>query len=208
MTARSGPSRDGALYLLRIEIDGHFHGSGDVPKPWVAKITGACERYGLRREFVDRMNDWRDARRACSGNTYGVVATFPLRGGALYEVSRLRGTSSKRYVSREFVEIVDGKQVAVKPLAALARAEGHGDPVTVLRVQESQPYPWVAEVSGLGTPQRLGFVIDDMCRLYRLRVGRVYEVMEDERRRLALATERGAHPISEQEALALLRGAA
>lgn len=31
----------GAIKMLRIEVDGHFHGSSDVPRPWVARIDGA-----------------------------------------------------------------------------------------------------------------------------------------------------------------------
>jgi len=86
----------GALYFLRIEVDGHFHGGPPV-KPWVAEITGTCPRYGLARDFIRPMNDWAGARVAWSGNTYGVIATFPLREGRLYEVQRCEGNSSKRH---------------------------------------------------------------------------------------------------------------
>lgn len=84
----------GRMKLLRIEVDGHFHGSPVVPRPWVAKITGTDPRFGLRREFVQTLNDWEHARRACSGNLYGVVANFPVREGHVHEVSRLRGSPS------------------------------------------------------------------------------------------------------------------
>ncbi|HEU4732408.1 MAG TPA: hypothetical protein VFT22_31150 [Kofleriaceae bacterium] len=57
------------LYMLRIEVDGHFHG-GPPPKPWVARIHGPSEQYGLAREFIRAMNDWKDAHRAWSGNLW------------------------------------------------------------------------------------------------------------------------------------------
>lgn len=53
----------GALKILRIEVDGHYHGSSDVPKPWVAQIDGVDAKYGLARTFVQRLNDYRGARR-------------------------------------------------------------------------------------------------------------------------------------------------
>jgi hypothetical protein len=168
------------LYLLRIEIDGHFHGSPDVPKPWVARIDGTCEKYGLKREFVQRMNDWRDARRAWSGNTYGVTATFPLRGGHVYEVSRTRGKPSKRYVAREFMRIdTAGKRHSITPDEALATATGcDGTSATLLRMREpdADERVWVAEVTRLGMPSILGWVVVDGERRYLLRHGGLYEV--------------------------------
>jgi hypothetical protein len=175
-------TQDGAvspLYLLRIEVDGHFHGSSDVPKPWVARIDGMCEKYGLRRSFVEKMNDWRDARKAWSGNTYGVVATFPLRGGHVYEVSRTRGDSSKRHVAREFVRIDDaGKRHKITADDALAHAERYEGPAALLRMDEPEPQTrsWVAEVARLGMPRVVGWVVVDGARRYRLRPGRLYEV--------------------------------
>ena len=159
------------IHMLSIEIDGHFHGRR-APRPWVAEVVGTCPQYGLRREFVPALNDWEDARRACSGNLYGVVANFPLRDGRLYEVSRCRGRSSKRYVAREFV-VPNGPQlVECTPDEALARADG-GGPATILRVQEDEdPRPWVA---GDVWP---GFVLVDGWRRYRLHEGRTYQVCE------------------------------
>lgn len=116
----------GQLYILKIELDGHFHGSPDVPRPWVAQITGADPKYGLARTFVDAKNDWSQASRARSGNIYGRVACFPLRDGNLYEVQRCRGSSSKRHVVREFLAIEGGKRVPLEPLEALARLDGGG----------------------------------------------------------------------------------
>jgi len=178
----------GRIKMLSIEVDGHFHGSSDVPRPWVARIDGTDPKYGLARHFVQKLNDWEHAKKAWSGNLYGVVATFPLREGNLYEVSRLRGSSSKRHVAREFLRVELGKYIKLEPLEALALAERHDGPVTVLRVDDTDDRPWVAEITGLGMPRVLGFVVLAGQRCYRLRHGRVYEVRdivgESERRRL------------------------
>lgn len=194
--------------MYRIEVDGHFHGSPDVPRPWVARIDGTDPKYGLRRTFVDRLNDWKDARVACSGNLYGVVATFPLRDGGLYEVSRLRGKPSKRHVAREFWRLDDGKMTEIEPLDALAAAERHDDEVTVLRVAENpENRPWVAEIAGLGMPTKLGFVVVEGRRIYRLRHGRLYEVREvvagEERRRFLLSGD-DLRELAQREALSWL----
>lgn len=195
----------GQFYMLRIEIDGHFHGSPDVPKPWVARIGGVDEKYGLAREFIKPMNDWRDASKAWSGNTYGVVATFALREGALYEVCRLRGRSSRRHVSREFVWVEDGKMHPRAPDDALAHAEGYDGPVTALELRDDEPCPWVAHVTGLGTPRKLGFVVVDGMRRYRLRPGALYEISEPARERRVFATADGrVEYLSERAALELL----
>ncbi len=193
----------GALYILKIEIDGHFHGSSDVPKPWVAEIGKPCPRYGLERTFVQTMNDWSGARRAWSGNVYGRVAHFPLRDGKLYEVSRCRGNSSKRYVAREFVAIERGKRVEVTADEALARADG-GKPSVLCRVPEDRDNAsWVAQVTGLGTPPRLGWVVVGESRHYRLRSG-LFEVVERERRRFVASDGQSIEALSEKEALAWL----
>lgn len=195
----------GPLSILRIEVDGHHHG-GPPLKPWVAEITGTCPRYGLAREFVRAMNDWRDARKAWSGNVYGKVATFPLREGRLYEIARARGRSSRRYLAREFYIVERGKRVRRTPDEALAIADG-GGPATLLKVDEpgvgESERTWVARVTGLGTPERLGFVLVDGERWYRLRVG-VHEVVEAGARRLVGVRDSAVLEIDEQEAMAWL----
>lgn len=191
----------GALKILRIEIDGHFRGSPDVPRPWVALITGVDRKYGLARTFVDRLNDYRTARRANSGNTYGVVAAFPLREGNLYEVSRLRGSSSKRHVAREFVLVESGRLAQMEPFEALARAEHYDGPVLEYRVPDDTE---VSLVRGLGTPEILGFVLVDDLRHYRLRVGAIHEVTAGTERRLVIAGVARTHRVSQAEALAHL----
>jgi hypothetical protein len=187
----------GRIKMLRIEVDGHFHGSAEVPKPWVARIDGTDPKYGLRRDFVQKLNDWADARRACSGNLYGVVASFPLREGNLYEVSRLRGSSSKRHVAREFVATADGRLCQLSPIDALARVEQHTDPVTIQRLPEGDVR--VHELGGVGAGRVMGWVVIDGMRHYRLRYGQLYEtVVGDERSlvvggpKLAKLDQRGA----------------
>jgi hypothetical protein len=123
--------------VLTIEIDGHFHGSSDVPRPWVATILGTDPKYGLRREFVRAMTDWKDAHVAWSGNVYGREARFLLRDGNLYEVSRLRGKSSKRYQAREFLAVEGRKRIKLEPEEALARVDGLGECAT-LRIPEDR----------------------------------------------------------------------
>lgn len=167
------------ITMLSIEIDGHFHGSPEVPKPWVAEIQGPCPRFGLKRSFVQNLNDWKGAHVANSGNLYGVVARFPLRSGRLYEVSRLRGTSSRRYVSREFVALSeDGKRKRIDPEEALSRACGTGTRFELDEPDKAESKrTWVARVTGLGTPTRLGFIVDNHKRVYLLSRG-LYEVAD------------------------------
>jgi hypothetical protein len=192
------------LKMYKIEIDGHFHG-GPPPKPWVAKIVGVDpERFGLRREFVKAMNDWKNAHAAWSGNLYGVVATFPLHDGNLYEVSRCRGKSSKRYVAREFYSLIGGRMIERTPDEALAIAEGAAGPARVLEVRDDpDDRPWVAEVAGLGTPRRLGWVVVDGKRHYRLWPGRVYEVGEKGDRKLLTVEGDRIVRLTQKEALRL-----
>ena len=205
--------------MLRLEVDGHFHGGPPV-KPWVARIGLPSERWGLEREFIQPMNDWKSARRANSGNLYGVVATFVLREGELYEVQRCRGNSSKRHVVREFRWIEGGKQHERTPDEALAWAEAQAEPkradepAVVLRVRETQDRPWVAEVTGIGTPKRLGFVVDASAgeRRYRVREGHLYEVREidardRERRSIVQAVSGSLVYLSQEEAFAWLKQA-
>jgi hypothetical protein len=190
----------GRFYVLKIEIDGHFHGSSDVPKPWVAQILGTCPKYGLNREFVNPMNDWSQAHQAWSGNLYGRVARFLLRDGNLYEVSRLRGRSSKRHVSREFWRIEGRKPVRVEPEEALARADGLGD-CTLLRIPEDRSgASWVSKIRGLGDPDKMGFVVINGERLYRLPDG-LYEVVRSGDRSLVGVKDHHREQLSEQEAL-------
>ncbi len=98
------------IFLLHVEEDAHLRG-GPPPKPWVAEITGLHPKFVLARSFVRALRDYRNAWRAWSGNVYGVVATFPLRDGCLYEVARCKGRPSKRAFVREFFFVDGGKMV-------------------------------------------------------------------------------------------------
>lgn len=188
----------GFFSILKIEIDGHFHG-GEPVKPWVAEITGTDPKFGLARRFLRPMNDWKGAHKAWSGNIYGRVSHFPLRESHLYEVSCCRGNSSKRRVVREFVQVADGKRKVVDPVDALAIADG-GGAAQVLRIAEDPDgSSWVSRITGLGTPERLGFVVIDGRRTYRLRPG-VYEVVDGGDARLVGATVDTVSRLDQQEA--------
>jgi hypothetical protein len=193
----------GMFNILSIEIDGHFHGSSDVPRPWVAAILGTDPKFGLRREFVRPMTDWANARRAWSGNIYGREARFLLRDGCLYEVCRLRGNSSKRHLAREFVAIEKRRRIALEPAEALARIDGLGECATFRIPEDKAGTSWVAHIVGLGTPERLGFVVVDDERFYRLRDG-LYEVVESGERRLVGVRNMAVQRLSEREALSWL----
>lgn len=166
------------LFMLRIEIDGHFHGSGRVPRPWVARVDGPDEQYGLKREFVRPMNDWEKAHRAWSGNLYGVVATFAMRNGHLYEIQRLTGSSSRRHVTREFYWLDGGELTETEPADALQRVSGGGDGV-VLRVRE---FPGRTLVTDLTESSPVGFCVRGNDRIYWLRDGHSYDVRDVTRR--------------------------
>lgn len=164
------------LSILKIEIDGHFHG-GEPVKPWVAEITGVDPKFGLARTFLEPMNDWSKASAAWSGNVYGRVANFALRDGNLYEVSRCRGNPSKRRVVREFIAVAGGKREKLEPEEALARVDGGGTAAKLAIAEDRDGTSWVARIQGLGTPDRLGWVVVAGERIYRLQPG-VYEVVE------------------------------
>lgn len=187
------------ISILKIEIDGHFHGSADVPKPWVAEITGTDPKYGLARRFLDPMTDWSGARCAMSGNIYGRVANFALRDGSLYEVSRCRGNPSKRRVVREFVAVCDGRRAVIEPEEALARVDGGGTAVRFVQREDLDGTSWIARLTGLGTPDRLGWVTRNNERIYRLQPG-VYEVMDRGARHFVGVDGAERQRLDEQEA--------
>ena len=185
---------------LRIEIDGHFHGSSDVPKPWVAQIDGVDLKYGLARTFVQQLRDYTEARRAWSGNKYGIVAAFPLHDGRLYEVSRLRGTSSKRHVAREFLVVGDGKICETTPAEALRLAEPYPGPTIEYSVPEGTS---ITRIEGIGSPTVCGFVLVGSSiseRLFVLRENSIYQIATDLDRRLLVVEDGRTRPISQRSA--------
>lgn len=186
------------LSILKIEIDGHFHG-GEPVKPWVAEITGPDPKYGLARNFLKSMNDWSAAKKAWSGNIYGRVAHFALREGGLYEVQRCRGNSSKRHVVREFVRVIEGKRELIEPEIALSIIDG-GAPAALYRTADA-PENRISRVRGLGTPERLAWVVVNFERVHRLEIGGVYEIAEQDRKRFAgIHSDHAWSWLSEQEA--------
>lgn len=109
------------IAILKIEEDGHFHG-GEPDKSWCAEITGLDPKYGLGSSFVGALRDYKDTHVSMRGRIYGIVSHYPLHEGRVYEVSRYRGKSSKRYVSREFLTVKGGEIVDLTSEEAMARA--------------------------------------------------------------------------------------
>ena len=185
---------------LRIEIDGHFHGSSDVPKPWVAQIDGVDLKYGLARTFVQQLRDYTEARRAWSGNKYGIVAAFPLHDGRLYEVSRLRGTSSKRHVAREFLVVGDGKICEITPTEALRLAEPYPGPTIEYSVPEGTS---ITRIEGIGSPTVCGFVLVGSSRserLFVLRENSIYQITTELDQGLILVEDGRTRSITQRAA--------
>lgn len=51
---------------------------------WVAEITGTCEKYGLKRDFISQR---RDSSLSNSVGSRGVYANYMLHYGKMYEIS-------------------------------------------------------------------------------------------------------------------------
>lgn len=192
------------LSVLKIEIDGHFHGGAPV-KPWVAEIIGLCPRYGVKRVFLDRMTDWKHAKAAWSGNVYGRVAHFALRDGRVYEVQRTKGKPSKRRVVREFFAVEGDERVELSAHEVLTRVVGEGPTVSLRCGAEQSSDTWIAHITRLGTPERIGYVGEGGTRHYRLLPDRLYEVMDHGARKLVFsAPDDLLTELSDREALAWL----
>lgn len=201
----------GALRTLRIEIDGHLRGSSDVPRPWVAEITGVDRRYGLARTFVDSLRDYAGAKRSWAGRLSGVVACYPLREGLTYEVSRLRGRASRRHLAREFIFVSGSGLQPVEPGEALALGErlagcpGYDAEILEHRIPDLIGTS-VSLVRGLGHPVPLGWVALDGRRLYRMRVGELHEIAtHEEGRRIVLVDHREIRDLTQLQALDQMR---
>lgn len=54
-------------------------------KPWVARIRGPSEKWGLDREFIRGLRDYEHADTNMRGVPRGIVTRFPLRIGWLVE---------------------------------------------------------------------------------------------------------------------------
>lgn len=162
----------GSLHIYRIDVDGHFHGGAPV-KPWVAAIEGPDSVYGLKRRFVTPLMDWENASCSWRGNIYGRKACFPLRNGCMYEVSRCRGSSSKRYVAREFFFLDGRNRLKYADDELLDWVSGGGNVTYSIPEQDD---PTVHLVTGLGRITPVAFVLRDIERRYRFSEGRVYQI--------------------------------
>jgi len=191
------------LHLYEVEVDGHFHGGRPV-RPWVARVSGPCARYGLVREFLEPKNEWSAAHRTWSGRTYGVVATWHLRPG-LYEAQRCRGKPSRRRVVREFFRVTpSGAREDLDAEDLLDAVRSGGDGVTLRLREDREDPPRVGEVIGLGAPAPVGFVLRDGERVYRLREGGVFEVTLVGVAQLYVVAGQVTAPVTQHQALALL----
>lgn len=113
---------DASIYMLQLEAIGEDQAvmirnfEGAVSKlmpcasghrspslfPWVAEIQGIDPTYGFQREFLKCMKDYSGAN---SKGSRGVIYTFVLYPGVLYEVScKTSWFGSRRY----FCTLVDG----------------------------------------------------------------------------------------------------
>lgn len=76
-------------------------------RPWVAKVTGRDDVYGLEREFLDHLNDY---DKATKNTRRGVLWWFILDDGFLYQVQENVGSQRHR---RYFAKVDDGLVVEV-----------------------------------------------------------------------------------------------
>jgi len=79
--------------------------SMDSVRPWVARIIGTNEKFGLERRFVDPLTDWSGSSRSCAGRLRGVARSFPLRVGWVVEAQHYRRARSKRHLVRYFAVV-------------------------------------------------------------------------------------------------------
>jgi len=86
---------------LHREID-WLRGQRRLIWPWVARITGIDERYGLAREFVRCHKDY---SRANSTGSRGIYAYYIL-GDGIYEVNQRESWKRTR---RYFIRVVEDK---------------------------------------------------------------------------------------------------
>lgn len=188
----------GMLCILRIELDAHCRG-GEPIKPWVAEVSGLDPKFGLARRFLDPHNDWSQAHASWAGRVYGRVAHFALRDGNLYEVARPVGRSSKRRMGRGYCAVERGQRVALTAEQALRRVCDMQSGGVLVELPEGEE-TWIARVTGLGTPERIGFAHNDGDRLYLLRSG-VYELAERGERRLIGVRDGERRKLTQREAV-------
>src|SRR5690606_10527437 len=110
---------------------------------------------------------------------YGVVSTFPLRDGHLYEVQQTAGTPSKRHVVRRFYWLEGGELEELEPEDALRRTVGgaNGAP---LRVRAFPRRTLVTDLTDAAAV--VPFCTLGPQRLYWLLEGREYDVRDVDRK--------------------------
>jgi len=85
------------LRMLHRVPQGHQARLLDSGGPWVARIKGRCPTFGLKREFVRPLRDYRNA--SSSGKS-GIVLVYMLPEG-VYEVHEWQSwTKERRYFVR------------------------------------------------------------------------------------------------------------
>lgn len=89
-------------------------------KPWVARIVGTCDRYGLDREFVRPHRDYRDASISLRS---GLYHWYFLDDG-YYEIRAVLSCTRRR---RYFARVVNGLITEVEREEVVEWANNHGD---------------------------------------------------------------------------------
>lgn len=89
---------------MRLEEFGSAYTGWDKSGPWIAKILGRDDEFGLRREFMRFRRDYSNA--SSTGNR-GIWRYYALEPG-IYEVNR---RTSWKHVERFFVQITDDAAV-------------------------------------------------------------------------------------------------
>lgn len=102
-----------ALRLEQFRTDGRFAGylGRNKTKPWVARILGTCDHFGLEREFIRGYNDYA----AASGTGgRGIYTLYALDTG-VYEVNE---RVSWKGVRRYFIQVENAE------IAEITREQG------------------------------------------------------------------------------------
>lgn len=105
--------RGGAGRSLRQEIDALRYGRRDV-QPWVARLTGLCERYVFRREFLRGQKDY---ARANGTGSRGVYFYYFLEPG-FYEINSRESWKRTRHY---FAEVVDDQTIVERSREEIER---------------------------------------------------------------------------------------
>lgn len=105
--------RIGRELSLRQEIRALQFGQKRL-KPWVAKIIGTDDKYGLKREFIRPQT--KDFSRANSTGSRGIYAYYTLDDG-VYEINR---RVSWKKADRYFVRVNDGQITEISREEVLA----------------------------------------------------------------------------------------